>query len=120
MAGLIGTNVALHDTALDIGPDIKHQVPGSGDVEVAPYFEGTGTAQLAYIGEDMPTDEELRILPRVPAKLKIGAYTIAFVELAERFSFYGTTVVYTNYLKNPRLRPAGQAPVVCLKIHDVL
>lgn len=91
MSGLVGTNVALHDTALDIGPDMKHKVPGSGDVEIAPYFEGTGTAQLAYMGEDLPTDEELHTLPRVPAKLKIGAYTIAFVELAERFSFYGTT-----------------------------
>jgi len=36
---------------------VKHEIPGSGDVEVAPYFEGTGTAQVAYYGEDAPTDE---------------------------------------------------------------
>jgi len=36
---------------------LKHEIPGSGDVEVAPYFEGTGTAQVAYYGDDAPTDE---------------------------------------------------------------
>lgn len=65
MSGAILTNVALHDPALTKGPDYKHEDSGT---EVAPYYEGTGTAQVAYIGEDAPTDEELRTLPRVPAR----------------------------------------------------
>jgi len=80
-------------------------------VELPQYYEGTGPEQNAYMGENAPTDEELKTLRRVPAKINFGAYTIAFVELAERFSFYGTTVVYTNYIKNPLLRPTGAAPI---------
>ena len=43
--------------------------------------------------EEMPTEEELHTLRRVSDKIPWHAYTIAFVELCERFSFYGTTVV---------------------------
>jgi hypothetical protein len=42
---------------------------------------------------EMPTEEELHTLRRVSDKIPWQVYTIAFVELCERFSFYGTTVV---------------------------
>ena len=42
---------------------------------------------------EVPTEEELHSLRRVSDKIPWHAYTIAFVELCERFSFYGTTVV---------------------------
>ncbi|KAI0746828.1 oligopeptide transporter [Daedaleopsis nitida] len=48
-----------------------------------------------------PTDEEKFTLRRVSDKLPISAYLIAFCELAERFSYYGCTVVYTNYIQQP-------------------
>lgn len=44
-------------------------------------------------GHEYPTDEELRTLRRVAGKVRWTAYTIAFVELCERFSYYGTTAV---------------------------
>ena len=61
---------------------------------------------------EMPTEEELHTLRRVSDKIPWQVYTIAFVELCERFSFYGTTVVCkstvqsslqfaTNILKSP-------------------
>lgn len=40
-----------------------------------------------------PTEEELATLRRVAGKLPIAAYSVAFVELCERFSYYGTTAV---------------------------
>jgi hypothetical protein len=40
-----------------------------------------------------PTDEELATLRRVAGKLPAAAYSVAFVELCERFSYYGTTAV---------------------------
>lgn len=43
--------------------------------------------------EDGPTDEELRTLRRIKDHIPWKAYTVAFVELCERFSYYGTTVV---------------------------
>ena len=44
-------------------------------------------------GREYPTEEEEHTLRRVSDKIPWTAYTIAFVELCERFSYYGTTVV---------------------------
>ncbi|EGX89514.1 oligopeptide transporter [Cordyceps militaris CM01] len=46
-----------------------------------------------------PTTEELATLRRVPDKIPIKLYTIAFIELCERFSYYGSTVVFTNFIQ---------------------
>ncbi|PYH46332.1 putative MFS peptide transporter [Aspergillus saccharolyticus JOP 1030-1] len=56
-------------------------------------------------GREMPTVEEEQSLRRVAGKVKWTAYTVAFVELCERFSYYGTTAVYTNFIQQPL--PAG-------------
>lgn len=44
-------------------------------------------------GEEYPTAEEIEKLRRVCGVVPLSAYTIAFVELCERFSYYGTTAV---------------------------
>lgn len=40
-----------------------------------------------------PSNEELKSLRRVAGQVPWTAFTIAFVELCERFSYYGTTAV---------------------------
>jgi POT family proton-dependent oligopeptide transporter len=50
----------------------------------------------SYISED-----DLKNLRRVSGKIPWVAFTIAFVELCERFSYYGTTVVFVNFLQQP-------------------
>jgi hypothetical protein len=45
-----------------------------------------------------PSTQEFATLQRVAAKIHLNTYLIAFVEFAERFSYYGTTVVFTNYM----------------------
>lgn len=50
---------------------------------------------------EKPTEEELHTLRRVSGKIYWPAYTIAFCELAERFSYYGTTILYTNFVRSP-------------------
>lgn len=40
-----------------------------------------------------PTPEEMKTLRRVTGKIPWTAYTVTFVELCERFSWYGTTAV---------------------------
>jgi POT family proton-dependent oligopeptide transporter len=40
-----------------------------------------------------PTEEEFATLPRVPGFIPWTAWTVAIVEFAERFSYYGTTAV---------------------------
>lgn len=50
---------------------------------------------------DAPTEAELHTLRRVSDKIPWPAYTIAFVELCERFSYYGTIVVFVNFIQLP-------------------
>lgn len=51
--------------------------------------------------EGKPTEEEMRTLRRVSGKIRWSMWTIAFVELCERFSYYGTSVLYTNFINRP-------------------
>lgn len=39
---------------------------------------------------DSPTEDDMLTLRRVPGKVPWTSYTIAFVELCERFSYYGS------------------------------
>lgn len=48
------------------------------------------------IGDEDPTEDELHgptALRRVSAPIPWAVYTVAFVELCERFSYYGTQVL---------------------------
>jgi POT family proton-dependent oligopeptide transporter len=49
----------------------------------------------------VPTFEDLKTLRRVPAKIPLTLFSIAFIELCERFSYYGTTIVFTNFIQQP-------------------
>lgn len=49
----------------------------------------------------LPTDEELVSLRRVSGPIPWIAFTIAFVEFCERFSYYGTTAVFVNFIQQP-------------------
>ncbi|KAL2004150.1 hypothetical protein VTN02DRAFT_6247 [Thermoascus thermophilus] len=63
----------------------------SGDAE-----EETETVHREY-----PTEEELRTLRRVSGRIPWTALTVAFIELCERFSYYGTTAVFVNFIQRP-------------------
>ena len=49
-----------------------------------------------------PSDEERMTLRRVPEKLSWAIFSIGICELAERFSFYGATQVFSNFVNRPR------------------
>ncbi|KAK6352871.1 hypothetical protein TWF696_004871 [Orbilia brochopaga] len=58
--------------------------------------------ETQFVHEDgTPTEEELNTLRRVAGKVPWTAYTVAFVELCERFSYYGVTQVFTNFIQQP-------------------
>ncbi|KAJ5108039.1 hypothetical protein N7456_004714 [Penicillium angulare] len=55
------------------------------------------------IGDEDPTQEELHgptALRRVSAPIPWAVYTVAYVELCERFSYYGTQVLYSNFVNH--------------------
>ena len=60
-----------------------------------------------YLG-DSPTEEELRTLRRVASPLPIRVFAIAFIELCERFSYYG--IINVRELSFPRDRFVIIAP----------
>ncbi|RDW76628.1 putative MFS peptide transporter [Aspergillus mulundensis] len=68
-----------------------------GQQAKAPTVSTCSTSQ----GREYPTARELKTLPRVAGKVHWTAYTIAFVELCERFSYHGTTAVFTNFIQQP-------------------
>lgn len=53
---------------------------------------------VGILEDDMPTEEELATLRRVSGHIKWTAYSVAICELAERFSYYGSSVLYTNFV----------------------
>ncbi|KAF9735626.1 hypothetical protein PMIN02_005391 [Paraphaeosphaeria minitans] len=88
-----------------IGDRIETQVDpalvdGIGDSERKSQFE-SNVAEIASEGS-LPTQEELATLQRVPAKIPWRVYTIAFVELVERMSYYGTLALFSNFISKPR------------------
>jgi proton-dependent oligopeptide transporter, POT family len=61
---------------------------GSIDVTNSPVDDVDAASDITDVE---PSEEDLRSLRRVSGKIPWIAYTIAFVELCERFSYYGTT-----------------------------
>ncbi|WFD18206.1 hypothetical protein MCAP1_000405 [Malassezia caprae] len=55
-----------------------------------------------------PTEEERRTLRRVSEKMNWPAFAICICEFAERFSYYGATQVYSNFISKPRPVVHGQ------------
>ncbi|KDQ52243.1 hypothetical protein JAAARDRAFT_162976 [Jaapia argillacea MUCL 33604] len=85
-----GLAEAKHDEALSKERDIS--IAGSHEPEE---LDGI------HDGLEFPTEEERQTLRRVSDSVPWNAYMIALVELAERFSYYGTTVVFTNFIQQP-------------------
>ncbi|EXJ89466.1 POT family proton-dependent oligopeptide transporter [Capronia epimyces CBS 606.96] len=52
-------------------------------------------------GEQYPTDEELKTLRRTQGHVPMIIYTIGIIECCERFAYYGTIVVFNNYINWP-------------------
>ncbi|PSN62742.1 MFS peptide transporter-like protein Ptr2 [Corynespora cassiicola Philippines] len=55
--------------------------------------------ESAGLVRPFPTEEEWATLPRVPGRIPWTAWTVAFVEFAERFSYYGTSAVFVNFIQ---------------------
>ncbi|KAF8608890.1 PTR2-domain-containing protein [Ceratobasidium sp. AG-I] len=49
----------------------------------------------------VPTEEERLTLRRVAGHIPISAWLVVVVEFAERFSYYGTTGPFVNYIQRP-------------------
>lgn len=52
-------------------------------------------------GGDIPTEEEKKTLRRVGDKVPKAAFLVAVVELCERFTYYGASGLFQNYIQRP-------------------
>ncbi|KAG5638605.1 hypothetical protein H0H81_011495 [Sphagnurus paluster] len=77
---------------------------GSSTDDIA---EGSLVLDGIHDGLTFPTEEERLTLRRVPDSIPWNVYLIALVELAERFSFYGSSVVFTNFIQQ-KLPPGSR------------
>lgn len=55
--------------------------------------ESNTSASTSINEHEHPTEEDLATLRRVSGQIPWTAFAVAFVELCERFSYYGTTAV---------------------------
>lgn len=63
-------------------------------VETRPISDTDKASDASFdVDRPFPTEEDFATLPRVPGNIPWTAWTVAVVEFAERFSYYGTTAV---------------------------
>lgn len=94
---------------VDVIAEADRHAAGLDDKETATAFDEKAAANIDVdvasndeeVLDDTPTEEEMRTLRRVSGNIKWAMYTIAFVELCERFSYYGSSILYTNFVNRP-------------------
>lgn len=66
-----------------------------------PHTSSEDSFDVGAVGNE-PTMEEMKTLRRISGPINWQAMTITFVEFCERFSYYGTTAVFVNFIQQPR------------------
>ncbi|GAA5979350.1 hypothetical protein JCM10908_002891 [Rhodotorula pacifica] len=104
MSGLDPTEAQMPAIAHDISESIAHNKDTKLDDGYA-YEEKRAESDITEEEDDglppAPTEEEKLTLRRVRGPINFASFLIGFIELAERFSYYGCTVVFTNFIQQP-------------------
>ncbi|KAJ5895131.1 hypothetical protein N7495_006822 [Penicillium taxi] len=93
-------------SSMEIQESNQDVVLMKGDTNVDPHKPEKSLVSdkfLASLGDEDPTPEELdgpNALRRISAPIPLAVYAVAFVELCERFSYYGTQVLYSNFVNH--------------------
>src|SRR5690554_5158363 len=94
----MATEIDHQAGTLTVVPEISHAVDEkmASEQKVAHVDVDRADGETIELSETVPTEDELNganALKRVSAPIPWAVYTVAFVELCERFSYYGTQVV---------------------------
>ncbi|KAH9884374.1 PTR2-domain-containing protein [Xylariomycetidae sp. FL2044] len=88
------------DGAAELNRYIDERTPAKAPV-VAEGQEGQDAALTHPTADgDEPNEHERKTLRRIGDKLPWSAFTIAIVELCERFTYYGASGLFQNYINN--------------------
>ena len=107
---------------MDVAPrrGSKHDMAG-GEVPVVPVAavdeKGEIIPEISTLAStvdprdpDEPTEEEKQTLRKVSDKLPWSAFLVALIELCERFTYYGLSGPFQNYIQNPASGGATDVP----------
>jgi POT family proton-dependent oligopeptide transporter len=92
MAAITNTRASLEVTK---GASLIDPIPVASTPSLTSINDDSDTLLLG----PFPTEEEWATLPRVAGSIPWQAWTVAFVEFAERFSYYGTSAVFVNFIQ---------------------
>lgn len=68
-------------------------------VEETNFFKGEVDGSSIVEGSEGVTEYELATLRHVPDRLPYASWLVVIVEFAERWTYYGTTNIYNNYIQ---------------------
>lgn len=97
-------NLNLHNAARGIETKSTDQKPA---VELRDEKAGSISASLPSFDNDEPTEEERATLRHVSDKLPLSAFLVAIIELCERFTYYGLSGPFQNYIQRGYKDPSG-------------
>ncbi|KAK6955653.1 hypothetical protein Daesc_003296 [Daldinia eschscholtzii] len=80
---------------------IVNKSTGSPHVESQPESLHEADPVIDYESYPPPTEEERSTLRKVHDSIPLAAWSLCFVELAERASYYGVKAVFNNYMQFP-------------------
>ncbi|KAJ5499969.1 Major facilitator superfamily domain general substrate transporter [Penicillium expansum] len=103
--GLGSDSLAIHDVEPTMPSNLVTNVKAQQSIIPESYDLGAR--------DENPTTDELHgpnALRRISAPIPWVVYTVAFVELCERFSYYGTQVLYSNFVNHALPLPAPNGP----------
>jgi proton-dependent oligopeptide transporter, POT family len=75
----------------------------AGGIEPVAHFNGAANGDAASFvtaDGDEPSDEDKQTLRRVADKLPWAAFLVCIIELCERFTYYGLSGPFQNYIQN--------------------
>lgn len=71
-------------------------------------LDGVAT-RISSVEDSEPTEEERHTLRHVADKLPKSAFLVAFIELCERFAYYGLSGPFQNYIQVQYQAPTSSA-----------
>ncbi|KAI1457882.1 PTR2-domain-containing protein [Annulohypoxylon moriforme] len=81
---------------------VKAQLtPGPPEVKSTPASLEEASSGIDYEAYPPPTEEERKTLRKVFDSIPLAAWSLCFVELAERASYYGVKAVFNNFMQFP-------------------
>lgn len=92
MEGLKDANAGTPSPIEDNGARKKDGDVGGG---------GNSPHSISSFEIDQPTEEERATLRIVSDKIPWAAFLVAVIELCERFTYYGLSGPFQNYIQNP-------------------